>query len=58
MMEEIHSVLAVGGGAVTRLVDQRDGRIARVYNFKYPYEYIGRFEEQSARKQEIVSFYR
>jgi oxygen-independent coproporphyrinogen-3 oxidase len=58
MMEEIHSVLAVGGGAVTRLVDQRDGRIARVYNFKYPYEYIGRFEEQSERKQEIVSFYR
>ena len=58
MMEELHSVLAVGGGAVTRLVDQRDGRIARVYNFKYPYEYIGRFEEQSERKQEIVSFYR
>ena len=58
MMEELHSVLAVGGGAVTRLVDQRDGRIARVYNFKYPYEYIGRFEEQSERKQEIVAFYR
>ncbi len=58
MMEEIHSVLAVGGGAVTRLVDPRTGQIRRVYNFKYPYEYVGRFEEQSARKQEIVAFYR
>ncbi len=57
MMEELHSVLAVGGGAVTRLVDQQDGRIARVYNFKYPYEYIGRFEEQSERKDEIRTFY-
>ena len=57
MMEEIHSVLAVGGGAVTRLVDPRDGQIRRVYNFKYPYEYIGRFEEQHARKQEIRAFY-
>ena len=58
MMEEIHSVLAVGGGAVTRLVDPRTGQIRRVYNFKYPYEYVGRFEEQSARKQEIAAFYR
>ena len=57
MMEEIHSVLAVGGGAVTRLVDPRDGRIERVYNFKYPYEYVGRFEEQSARKNAIRVFY-
>lgn len=57
MMEEIHSVLAVGGGAVTRLADPRDGRIERVYNFKYPYEYINRFEEQSGRKQAIRAFY-
>ena len=57
MMEEIHSVLAVGGGAVTRLADPRDGRIERVYNFKYPYEYVGRFEEQSERKQAVKDFY-
>ena len=57
MMEEIHSVLAVGGGAVTRLADPRDGRIERVYNFKYPYEYIGRFEAQSERKQAVKDFY-
>ncbi|MBQ6065416.1 MAG: coproporphyrinogen dehydrogenase HemZ [Clostridia bacterium] len=57
MMEEIHSVLAVGGGAVTRLADPRGGRIERVYNFKYPYEYVGRFEEQSERKDAIRRFY-
>ena len=57
MMEEIHSVLAVGAGAVTRLVDPRTGFIKRVYNFKYPYEYIGRFEEQSGRKQDVRDFY-
>ncbi len=57
MMEEIHSVLAVGGGAVTRLVDPRTEMIERVYNFKYPYEYVGRFEEQSERKQAIRAFY-
>ena len=57
MMEEIHSVFAVGGGAVTRLADPRDGRIERVYNFKYPYEYISRFAEQSERKDAIRDFY-
>ena len=57
MMEELHSVLAVGGGAVTRLVDPRTGMIERVYNFKYPYEYVGRFEEQSARKDAVLRFY-
>lgn len=57
MMEEIHSVLAVGGGAVTRLKDPETGKIGRVYNFKYPYEYISRFEELVERKREIIKFY-
>lgn len=58
MMEEIHTVLACGGGAVTKLRSPYDTTLERIYNFKYPYEYIGRFEEQSARKDEIVRFYR
>ena len=57
MMEEIHTVLACGGGAVTKLRSPYDTAIERIYNFKYPYEYIGRFEEQSARKEEIGRFY-
>lgn len=58
MMEEIHTVLACGGGAVTKLRSPYDITLQRICNFKYPYEYIGRFEEQSARKDEIVRFYR
>jgi len=39
MMEELCTVLAVGGGGVTKLVTS-DGRIERVFNAKYPLEYI------------------
>jgi len=39
MMEELCTVLALGGGGVTKLVTA-DGRIERVINAKYPREYI------------------
>ena len=58
MMEEVHTVLAAGGGAVTRLKSPFDGRIERIFNFKYPYEYINRIDEQSARKERISGFYK
>ena len=58
MMEELHTVLACGGGAVSKLVTPGDLDIARIYNFKYPYEYISRFDEQNARKAEILDFYK
>ena len=57
MMEEIHTVLAAGGGAVTKLKNQSDGRIERIFNFKYPYEYISRFNELLERKKYIYEFY-
>lgn len=57
MMEEIHSVLAVGGGAVTKLKEPHGSYIERVYNFKYPYEYISRFSETLERKNRIPEFY-
>jgi oxygen-independent coproporphyrinogen-3 oxidase len=42
MMEEIHSIFAVGAGAVTKLVDNKrgTGRIERLFTPKYPYEYL------------------
>ncbi len=57
MMEELHTVLACGAGAVTKL--KRDGvnEIDRIFNFKYPYEYIGRFEDVLKRKDGIRLFY-
>ncbi len=57
MMEEIHTVLAAGGGAVTKLKSPFDKRVDRIFNFKYPYEYISRFEEQLQRKNYIYEFY-
>ncbi|HZJ75154.1 MAG TPA: coproporphyrinogen dehydrogenase HemZ [Clostridia bacterium] len=57
MMEEIHSVFAVGGGAVTKLKEPHGSYIERVYNFKYPYEYISRFRETLERKNRIPQFY-
>ncbi len=57
MMEEIHTVLAAGGGAVTKLKNPFENKIERIFNFKYPYEYISRFDELTERKKYINEFY-
>lgn len=57
MMEEVHTVLACGAGAVTKLREPHGPMIERVFNFKYPYEYISRFDELAARKARIKTFY-
>ena len=43
MMEELHSIFAVGAGAVTKLVRETPlgkREISRIFNPKYPYEYL------------------
>ena len=57
MMEEVHTVLACGAGAVTKLREPHGKWIERIFNFKYPYEYISRFDELTSRKARIKSFY-
>jgi oxygen-independent coproporphyrinogen-3 oxidase len=57
MMEESHTVLACGAGAVTKLKQPTGTTLERVFNFKYPYEYNARFLELLARKERIISFY-
>ena len=57
MMDETHTVLAAGAGAVTKLKGRTYNNIARVYNYKYPYEYINNFDEVLSRKQKIYDFY-
>lgn len=57
MMDEIHTVLAAGAGSVTKLVRFGEDSLERIYNFKYPYEYISDFETMLARKDEIRRFY-
>ena len=58
IMDETHSIFACGASAVTKLKNPLTGQISRIFNFKYPYEYINRFDEQMGRKQEIYSFYK
>lgn len=58
MMEECHTVLAVGAGAVTKLKNPYYNEIERIFNYKYPYEYISNFSEIQKRKDKIITFYR
>ena len=57
MMEECHTILSVGAGAVIKLKAPYGSEIERIYNYKYPYEYIGNFQEILNRKKYISEFY-
>ncbi len=56
MMDETHTVLAVGAGAVIKLKHPKTGKIERIYNYKYPYEYIRDFDNILNRKEKINIF--
>ena len=55
IMEEVQSILALGCGGSSKAVDRTGERIERVYNFKGPIEYITRFDEILAKKDEFFS---
>ncbi len=57
IMDETHTILACGASAVTKLKDKSQKNIKRIFNFKYPYEYIKGFDELISRKTEIGEFY-
>ncbi len=57
IMDETHTILACGASAVTKLKDKTQKNIKRIFNFKYPYEYISGFDELISRKTEIGEFY-
>lgn len=57
IMEEKQTILAVGAGGSTKLVDLKNSKIERVYNYKLPLEYIRRFDIMLERKSEIERFY-
>ncbi len=56
IMEEVHTILSAGAGGSTKLVGP-DGAIRRIFNYKYPLEYIERFDTVQARKQGVEEFY-
>lgn len=57
IMEEVQTILAMGAGGSTKLVDMESGRLQRVFNYKFPLEYNKHFELMLKRKNEIEEFY-
>lgn len=53
IMDDSHTIISVGAGGVTKLILPQGGRIQRYFNFKYPYEYISRFDSVLERKQSL-----
>ena len=57
VMDETHTILACGSGGVTKLKRNNPDYLERIFNFKYPDEYIDRFDELIQRKSGIMQFY-
>ena len=57
IMDESHTILACGAGGVTKLKQPGTEYLERIFNYKFPYEYINGFAEMLARKERIASFY-
>ena len=55
IMDETHTILSAGGGGVTKVV-LPGNRIERLFNYKYPYEYISRFPTILERKDALKNF--
>ena len=57
IMEELCSIIAMGGGGSTKLVCSGEGRNIRIMEPKYPQEYIGGIDRICAGKKKISEFY-
>lgn len=57
IMEEVQTILAMGAGASTKLVDLKNHRLERVFNYKFPLEYNKHFDLMLSKKDEISRFY-
>jgi oxygen-independent coproporphyrinogen-3 oxidase len=56
IMEELHTIISLGGGGVTKLVAPKCGRIERIFNAKYPYEYINAIQKEIEAKEYLKTF--
>ncbi len=57
IMDETQTILAAGAGAVTKLCSNRAGKLERIFNYKYPFEYVEQFDEVLKRKDRVVDFF-
>ena len=57
IMEENQTIIAVGAGASTKLVDRSGGRLQRIFNYKFPLEYNKHFDLMIEKKNEVGEFF-
>ena len=58
MMEELQSVLSLGAGGITKLVNPDTGKITRLSNPKYPKEYLESADKRAQHIRQAVGFQR
>ena len=56
IMEETQTILAVGAASSTKLV-HGEKKHERIFNYKFPYEYINSFDEMINRKNKVYDFF-
>lgn len=54
IMDETQIILGAGCAASTKLIEP-DGKITRIHNYKFPFEYINRFDELMKKKEIIYN---
>ena len=57
IMEELHSILSLGAGGSTKMVDAQRNRIVRVFHPKFPLEYIQRPEKLAENLESFRRFH-
>lgn len=57
IMEEVQTILAMGAGGSTKLIDNKNKSLERVFNYKFPLEYNKHFDLMLKKKDEIEGFY-
>ncbi len=57
IMDETHTILACGAGAVSKLKKPHSEYLERIFNYKFPYEYNDSLQEMLNRKDNVRTFY-
>lgn len=57
IMDETHTILGCGAGAVSKLKQPGTDYLERIFNYKFPYEYNTGLAEMLRRKDTVADFY-
>ncbi len=57
IMDETHTILGCGAGAVSKLKLPGTEYLERIFNYKFPYEYNSGLSEMLSRKDTVKEFY-